>query len=106
MRWRTGLSSIIGREMFGERPTILAGRPPAQGVPLAPAAWQHAAVLHVHAGVARVQRLDRRDLVQVDDVAAVDAGEARRIELRLDRRRSEEHTSELQSRENLVCRLL
>src|SRR5436309_8034189 len=27
-------------------------------------------------------------------------------EIRLDRKRSEEHTSELQSRENLVCRLL
>src|SRR5436309_12177267 len=36
------------------------------------------------------------------------AGGARRERLRLrdERRRSEEHTSELQSRENLVCRLL
>src|SRR2546427_4819539 len=41
-----------------------------------------------------------------DPQAAVGAGAARRVHHRRDRARSEEHTSELQSQSNLVCRLL
>src|SRR5690606_40370810 len=44
----------------------------------------------------------------VDAVAALDrkGGEITKAQLGIERLRSEEHTSELQSRENLVCRLL
>src|SRR5690606_39420480 len=41
----------------------------------------------------------------IDDVAAHDRGAAL-VDFGIERPRSEEHTSELQSRENLVCRLL
>src|SRR3546814_1382248 len=83
MRWRTGLSSIMCGE-WCERPAILAGRPPAQGIAMAPAARQHAAVLQVHPGIPGVQRFDRGNLVQIDDVAAVDARETGRIQVGLD----------------------
>src|SRR5690606_42152717 len=39
-------------------------------------------------------------------LAARGSGFGDRVQARAERRRSEEHTSELQSRENLVCRLL
>src|SRR5688572_31762638 len=48
----------------------------------------------------RVVEPARRSHVAGDDVAGVDANADR------ERRRSEEHTSELQSQSNLVCRLL
>src|SRR3546814_6878648 len=106
-----------------KRPPILSGvrvaragsraDPRAQSLAVAPAAGQHCAVLQVHARIASVQRLDRGHLIEVGDVAAVDAGEAGRIELGLDAGdgdaqrvvmaadaqvdRSEEHTTELQS---------
>src|SRR5690606_33088467 len=43
--------------------------------------------------------------LDTDSAIAVDLGEIRRIRLLKGAVRSEEHTSELQSRENLVCRL-
>src|SRR5690606_41202778 len=66
----------------------------------------------VHVGAARPLRCRLFDLLGVASrpVVALGAGQ---IEVELDvdgcrpqRLRSEEHTSELQSRENLVCRLL
>src|SRR5438034_7428931 len=57
--------------------------------------------------LAAVDRLDQRlaDVVENVDLAhAMHAGEA--VDLDLDDRRSEEHTSELQSHSDLVCRLL
>src|SRR5690606_41285860 len=64
-----------------------------------------------------VPRSLRRDEDDIDAVGRVDVAEAdvepvcegegfARGQVRCDRLRSEEHTSELQSRENLVCRLL
>src|SRR2546422_7376389 len=69
-----------------------------EGVAVRLAARQHGAAL-VH-GVARLG-YDR-------DVTPIDEGrrEVRDPLLRADQRRSEEHTSELQSRLHLVCRLL
>src|SRR3546814_15936440 len=82
-----------------KRPPILSGvrvaragsraDPRAQSLAVAPAAGQHCAVLQVHARIASVQRLDRGHLIEVGDVAAVDAGEAGRIELGLDARSEE-----------------
>src|SRR5690606_41222969 len=55
-----------------------------------------------------VQFLAGRREMQAELLRVVDAMQAvgRQIVLTSDRPRSEEHTSELQSRENLVCRLL
>src|SRR5256885_6680627 len=67
----------------------------------------HPAVALPIAELQRVEHLDARDLRRaLRDVLqsrSVRAGDAR---LRRGRRRSEEHTSELQSPCNLVCRLL
>src|SRR2546421_8947769 len=57
---------------------------------------------------------ERRDQVQLSDIAGVGVGRvdspkvaiAKNIEPEIDANRSEEHTSELQSRSDLVCRLL
>src|SRR3712207_7695990 len=59
-------------------------------------------------GAGRAVAVDRRDLRRtpsrvVDDVGVAGAG---RVGDRLGVERSEEHTSELQSRQYLVCRLL
>src|SRR5690242_21037554 len=54
------------------------------------------------AGVVLVHRLGFEDRVEVDRVDA----ELAEVRQRLDEPRSEEHTSELQSHVNLVCRLL
>src|SRR5690606_3886230 len=72
-----------------EHPGLAACRPLAvdalaQGLAVAPAARQHACVLHVDTGIAAVQRLDRGHLVQGDQVAAADAHEAARIQPLLD----------------------
>ena len=48
-----------------------------------PAARDDRAVVHVDPRVAAVQRLDRRDAVDIDQMAAVHAHEARRIQPRL-----------------------
>src|SRR5690606_41102649 len=59
-------------------------------------------VQHLFVAVAqRAQQHADRQLA-----AAVDAGEQRVLRVELEVQRAEEHTSELQSRENLVCRLL
>src|SRR2546430_12610120 len=50
-------------------------------------------------------RSEKRDLKPTIDLRAVLKG-LLRDHLRVDERRSEEHTSELQSQSNLVCRLL
>src|SRR5436309_11560208 len=47
-----------------------------------------------------------RLLVLDEPTASLDPDVARRVRAGLSELRSEEHTSELQSRENLVCRLL
>src|SRR5690606_39706499 len=53
-------------------------------------------------------RLERLDLVRLQALLALDDLEGNLLAFlqRLEAGRSEEHTSELQSRENLVCRLL
>src|SRR5690606_41391110 len=59
-----------------------------------------------HLALARLVVVDAHDdpvrVDVVDDTAALGGHDRARV----DRARSEEHTSELQSRENLVCRLL
>src|SRR3712207_8715312 len=57
---------------------------------------------HAAAREGRVDAVERLD----DRLAARHALGARLLELHAERRRSEEHTSELQSRQYLVCRLL
>src|SRR5438445_4685409 len=66
---------------------------------LLPARGVHSSVRHVHREGRAHQRRDRPDAALGDEVAARAARCGRR-------RRSEEHTSELQSRQYLVCRLL
>src|SRR5688572_32278572 len=59
-------------------------------------------VVHHHDDAARV-----RDLARAAQVGQAQCRVGRRLEKQhLRRRRSEEHTSELQSQSNLVCRLL
>src|SRR5690606_41534500 len=53
-----------------------------------------------------VHELDEAVVVHHDDVAGAQPGAAVDLDEHLRALRSEEHTSELQSRENLVCRLL
>src|SRR5205807_2895097 len=74
----------------GPRPTRLAPRPP----------------LPVHRGAAFAFRAVGHQRPLDASSAAVDAGLRRRWASRILRARSEEHTSELQSPCNLVCRLL
>src|SRR5574337_279185 len=128
----------------------------AQRGAMAPTAGNRRAVAQRQPGVARFQWFDLGQVIEIDEVAAVHAHEARRVQPLLDRghggaeecsnyctiarishaskvmlkilqamlqqyvnrelpdvqagfrkgRRSEEHTSELQSPLNLVCRLL
>src|SRR5690606_41620584 len=68
-----------------------------------------------HRAPARIAVAAAAALVDLEDVALVELVEALGVDLddllalpevQAVRRRSEEHTSELQSRENLVCRLL
>src|SRR5207302_9202113 len=81
---------------------------------IGPLARQDAVVLPEHRRNERAQETVARQRavgnpsVRQQHPHARGTREARRIrpDLRLHRRRSEEHTSELQSRENLVCRLL
>ena len=51
-----------------------------QPLPMPPAARDDRAVVHVDPRIAAVQRLDRRNAVDIDQMAAVHAHEARGIE--------------------------
>src|SRR5690606_13559563 len=64
--------------------------------------WDQALAL-----ILKTKGLDKRQIGNVLLVAPADEIAAReQLELESQKKRSEEHTSELQSRENLVCRLL
>src|SRR5690606_40992334 len=61
----------------------------------------------VAAGIERADELARRVVIAAIAVVVVRfVARAARLQGEMDLLRSEEHTSELQSRENLVCRLL
>src|SRR5690606_42116046 len=77
--------------------------PLAVGVGVVPAQPRHGVVIEF--GVGEVVRVERGPLRMARLAAAV-LKRRRVAHARLDAGRSEEHTSELQSRENLVCRLL
>src|SRR5258707_8615337 len=62
----------------------------------------------LHAGHGRLENrpLDDVDAALLDEIAHAEDGDERIVEMELQAVRSEEHTSELQSRQYLVCRLL
>src|SRR5690606_39731838 len=64
---------------------------------------EHDADLELGSGLAEADRGLRRWVRQMESADELGAADPEFLERRL---RSEEHTSELQSRENLVCRLL
>src|SRR5256885_12728924 len=55
---------------------------------------------------ARIERERRHDRLEVDEVDGKDGAPEHLADFRITESRSEEHTSELQSPCNLVCRLL
>src|SRR5690606_41541899 len=63
------------------------------------------ATAHVSEGLRGIERTASHDVDVAADCVAIEIGRDRLDDFD-DRDRSEEHTSELQSRENLVCRLL